>query len=74
MKSILKPLRRSGRKLKRSKATEGKLLVVRRTLTMRRKKFLLVPFPGSEATSGRHKMKCSVSLSKLFKSWNKEIK
>ena len=65
--NLLKPLWRSGRKFKKSKATEGKLLVVRKTLTMRRKKFSLVPFPGSEATSGRYKMKASMSLSKLFK-------
>jgi hypothetical protein len=67
MKSFLKLLPRSGRKFKRSKGTQGKLLVVRRTPTMRRKEFLQVPFPGNEATSGRHEMKCSMSLSKPFK-------
>jgi hypothetical protein len=67
MRSFLKPHPRSGRKFKRSKGTQRKLLVVRRTLTMRRKKFLQVPFRRNEAISGRHEMKCSMSLSQLFK-------
>ena len=52
----------------RSKRTQGKLLVVCRMHTMGRMKFFQVPFPGNEATSGRHEMNGSMSLSKLFKS------